>query len=283
MNDRAATALRAQIRDKVAAAGTSFYWAMRLLPEARREAMYAIYAFCREVDDIADSDARAEDKRVGLDEWRLEIDAIFAGTSKLPLGRVLAEEVARFHLRRDDFRAIIDGMEMDAREAIQAPTLATLDLYCDRVASAVGRLSVRAFGVDSPDGDRVAHHLGRALQLTNILRDLAEDAARDRLYLPREYLLDAGIIATEPDEVLGHAHLGQVCDQLADLAETHFIAARASMARCPRRAMRPARAMGAVYHAQLVKLRERGWVRLGEPIKLAKPVKLWLALRHGLI
>jgi presqualene diphosphate synthase len=283
MNDMSETALRAQIRDKVAAAGTSFYWAMRLLPEARRAAMYAIYAFCREVDDIADSDARDADKRVALDDWRREIDAIFAGTSKLPLGRVLAEDVARFHLRRVDFLAIIDGMEMDAQVTIQAPTLAELDLYCDRVASAVGRLSVRAFGVDSSEADRVAHHLGRALQLTNILRDLAEDEERDRLYLPRELLLEAGIIATTPDEVLRHANLAQVCDKLADIAEQHFIDARTVMAQCPRRAMRPARAMGAVYHAQLLRLRERGWVRLEEPVKLPKSVKLWLALRHGLL
>jgi squalene synthase HpnD len=283
MSDMSETALRATIRDKVAAAGTSFYWAMRLLPEARRAAMYAIYAFCREVDDIADSDARAADKRVALDEWRHEIDAIFAGTSKLPLGRVLAEDVARFNLRRVDFLAIIDGMEMDAQVTVQAPTLAELDLYCDRVASAVGRLSVRAFGVDSPAADRVAHHLGRALQLTNILRDLAEDEDRDRLYLPRELLLEAGIIATTPDEVLRHAHLAQVCDKLADIAEQHFIDARTAMAQCPRRAMRPARAMGAVYHAQLLRLRARGWARLEEPIKLPKSVKLWLALRHGLL
>ena len=283
MSDMSETALRATIRDKVAAAGTSFYWAMRLLPEARRAAMYAIYAFCREVDDIADSDARAADKRVALDEWRHEIDAIFAGTSKLPLGRVLAEDVARFNLRRVDFLAIIDGMEMDAQATVQAPTLAELDLYCDRVASAVGRLSVRAFGVDSSAADRVAHHLGRALQLTNILRDLAEDEDRDRLYLPRELLLEAGIIATTPDEVLRHAHLAQVCDKLADIAEQHFIDARTAMAQCPRRAMRPARAMGAVYHAQLLRLRARGWARLEEPIKLPKSVKLWLALRHGLL
>jgi squalene synthase HpnD len=283
MSELTETALRATIRDKVAAAGTSFYWAMRLLPEARRAAMYAIYAFCREVDDIADSDARDADKRVALDEWRREIDAIFAGTSKLPLGRVLAEDVARFHLRRADFLAIIDGMEMDAQVTIQAPTLAELDLYCDRVASAVGRLSVRAFGVDSPEADRVAHHLGRALQLTNILRDLAEDEERDRLYLPRELLLEAGIIATTPDEVLRHANLAQACDKLADIAEQHFIDARAAMGQCPRRAMRPARAMGAVYHAQLLRLRERGWARLEEPIKLPKSVKLWLALRHGLL
>jgi len=283
MNDMSAMALRADIRDKVAAAGTSFYWAMRLLPEARREAMYAIYAFCREVDDIADSEAPDEDKRAALDEWRHEIDAIFAGTSRLPLGRVLAEDARRFHLRREDFLAIIDGMEMDARETIQAPSLAELDLYCDRVASAVGRLSVRAFGIDTEEADRVAHHLGRALQLTNILRDLAEDEERDRLYLPREYLREAGITATTPGEVLRHPNIGQACDKLADLAEHHFREARVAMALCPRRAMRPARAMGAVYHAQLVRLRQRGWQRLEEPIKLPKSVKLWLALRHGLL
>jgi phytoene synthase len=283
MNDQSNEGLRAQIRDKVAAAGTSFYWAMRLLPEARREAMYAIYAFCREVDDIADSDAPDAEKRAALDEWRFEIDRIYAGTSRVPLGRVLAEDVPRFHLRRDDFLAIIDGMEMDARVAIQAPSLAELDLYCDRVASAVGRLSVRAFGVATEAADRVAHHLGRALQLTNILRDLAEDEERDRLYLPREYLLAAGITTTKPDEVLRDPRLGSACDQLAELAELHFREARAAMILCPRRPMRPARAMGAVYHAQLVRLRQRGWTRLDEPIKLPKPVKLWLALRHGLL
>ena len=283
MSDLSTIALRAEIRDKVAAAGTSFYWAMRLLPEARREAMYAIYAFCREVDDIADDDAREADKHVALDEWRHEIDAIFAGSSKIPLGRVLAEDAAHFHLRREDFLAIIDGMEMDARETIQAPSLAELDLYCDCVASAVGRLSVRAFGVATSDADRVAHHLGRALQLTNILRDLAEDAQRDRLYLPREVLTAAGIAVTTPDEVLRHPNLAQACDQLADLAERHFRDARSAMAFCPRRPMRPARAMGAVYHAQLTRLRSRGWTRLDEPIKLPKSMKLWLALRHGLI
>jgi presqualene diphosphate synthase len=283
MSDMSETALRTAIREKVAAAGSSFYLAMRLLPEARREAMYAIYAFCREVDDIADNDAPEAEKRAGLEQWRREIDAIYAGTTKLPLGRVLAEDVARFHLRREDFLAVIDGMAMDAREAIQAPSLVDLDLYCDRVASAVGRLSVRAFGVDSPEADRVAHHLGRALQLTNILRDLAEDAERDRLYLPRDLLVAAGITETAPRAVLSHPRLSQACDRLADIAEQHFIDARKAMALCPRRPMRPARAMGAVYHAYLLKLRQRGWLSLDEPIKLAKSTKLWLALRHGLI
>ncbi len=277
------TTLRAAIRDKVAAAGTSFYLAMRLLPEKRREAMYAIYAFCREVDDIADDNNPPSEKQAALDEWRREIDRIYAGTPTLPLGRVLAADARQFRLRREDFIAIIDGMAMDAERDIRAPSLAELDLYCDRVASAVGRLSVRAFGDDSPAADRVAHHLGRALQLTNILRDLAEDAERGRLYLPRDLLVDVGIIATDPASVLHHPNLGDACDALAEIAEKHFADARGAMAQCARRAMRPARAMGAVYHAQLVQLRTRGWARFAEPIKLSKPKKLWIALRYGLI
>jgi squalene synthase HpnD len=283
MSGAADTDLRAVIRDKVAGAGTSFYWAMRLLPMARRDAMYAIYAFCREVDDIADDDNPPAVKQAGLDRWRREIDAIYAGTSTLALGRILTEDVARFHFRREDFLAVIDGMQMDADADIQAPSLAELDLYCDRVASAVGRLSVRAFGDDSEGADRVAHHLGRALQLTNILRDIAEDAERGRLYLPRELLVEAGITETEPAAVIRNPNLPLTCEKLAAIADHHFAAARAAMDDCPRRAMRPARAMGAVYHAQLMKLRERGWQRFAEPIKLSKPVKLWLALLHGLI
>jgi squalene synthase HpnD len=283
MSDNDEIALRAAIREKVAAAGTSFYLAMRLLPARRRDAMYAIYAFCREVDDIADSDDPPVAKQTALDRWRREVDAIYAGASTLPLGRILTADAATFHLRRDDFLAVIDGMAMDAEHDIRAPSLAELDLYCDRVASAVGRLSVRAFGDGSASADRVAHHLGRALQLTNILRDLAEDAERGRLYLPRELLVDVGIIATEPAAVLHHPSLGDACDALADVAEQHFADARAAMAQCARRAMRPARAMAAVYHAQLVRLRARGWSRFAEPIKLSKPVKLWIALRYGLI
>ena len=283
MSNGEEAALRTAIREKVAAAGTSFYLAMRLLPEPRREAMYAIYAFCREVDDIADEENPLEVKRAMLDEWRREIERIYAGTSTKPLARILAADAKTFDLRREDFLAIIDGMAMDAERDIRAPSLAELDLYCDRVASAVGRLSVRAFGDSSPSADRVAHHLGRALQLTNILRDLAEDAERGRLYLPRELLVDVGIIGTEPNAVLHHPSLGDACDALADIVEDHFVRARAAMEDCSRRAMRPARAMGAVYHAQLVRLRARGWQRFAEPVKLSKPTKLWIALRHGLI
>ncbi len=274
---------RAAIRARVAAAGTSFYWAMRLLPEARREAMFAVYAFCREVDDIADSDEAPAVKRAGLAEWRGEIDAIYDGRPRHPVARVLAEVTDRYQLRREDFVAIVDGMAMDAAADIRAPSLAELDLYCDRVASAVGRLSVRIFGTDAPSADRVAGSLGRALQLTNLLRDLAEDAERGRLYLPREFLERAGIAETEPQRVLEHARLSDACEPLADLAEQHFRAAATAMRECPRRAMRPAAVMGAVYHAILVRLRRRGWRDPAREVKLPAPLKLWLALRHGLL
>jgi squalene synthase HpnD len=274
---------RAAIRAKVAATGTSFYWAMRLLPEARRDGMFAIYAYCREVDDIADSDDPPAVKRTGLARWRREVDEIFDDLPDHPLSRVLADVARDYRLRREDFLAVIDGMEMDAATDIRAPDLAELDLYCDRVASAVGRLSVRIFGTDLPAADRVAGALGRALQLTNILRDLAEDAARGRLYLPREYLRAAGITETEPRVVLAHANLTTVCDRLADLAEQRFAEARAAMRECPRRVMRPAAVMGAVYHAILARLRRRGWRELEREVKLPTKLKLWLALRHGLL
>jgi len=136
------TALRRNIRDRVEAAGTSFYWAMRLLPESRRNGMYAVYAFCREVDDIADGDWPVERKIAALADWRLEIDALYTGGQPRHLvARALREPTLCYRLRREDFLAVIDGMEMDARADIRAPDLATLDLYCARVAGAVGRLA----------------------------------------------------------------------------------------------------------------------------------------------
>ncbi|MGH7073544.1 MAG: presqualene diphosphate synthase HpnD [Stellaceae bacterium] len=276
-------ALKAEIRTKVASAGSSFYWAMRLLPKERRDAMFAVYAFCREVDDIADSDTSPPIKLAGLAGWRKEVKAIFAGEPKTPLGEILAPIVGRYNLRQSDFMAVVDGMEMDARKDIRAPSLADLDLYCDRVASAVGRLSVRIFGVDSAAADRVAQHLGRALQLTNILRDLVEDGERGRLYLPKEYLAGHGIHGTDPMTVLGDPALPLACVDLADTAQAHFAEAQKAMRQCPRRAMRPAAVMRAVYHELLRRLRDKGWKNLAAPVKVPASVKLWLALLHGVM
>ena len=266
----------------VRGAGTSFYRGMRVLPPDRRHAMYAIYAFCRVVDDIADDEAVPLTERLPkLSEWRDRIIALFQGTTDGPVTRVLAEATRRYALRQEDFLAVIDGMQMDAETPIVAPDLATLDLYCDRVAAAVGRLSVRAFGDASPAADRVAHALGRALQLTNILRDVREDAERGRLYLPREYL-DAAGVPHDPMAALRAPQLPEVCTRVAALAHAQFRAARDAMAECDRTAMRPARLMGATYAAILARLERRGWARLDERVSLPVWQKLWVAVRYGL-
>jgi squalene synthase HpnD len=273
--------LRQTIRHRVEAAGTSFYWAMRLLPKHRRDGMYAVYAFCREVDDIADDDRPIEHKITALAAWRAEIEALYAGHPRHLVARALSGPVLRYRLRREDFLAVIDGMEMDASEAIRAPDLATLDLYCARVASAVGHLSIHVFGDASDAAHTVADSLGRALQLTNILRDLGEDASRGRLYLPREILGRHGIVDTDPAMVLRHPALPAVCREVAAIAEAHFREGARAMARCSRRAMRPAAVMAAIYAATLSALMRSEWRDPAGRVSLSKPLKLWLVLRHG--
>jgi squalene synthase HpnD len=275
----AAPADLAAVEAIVKRAGTSFYRGMKVLQRDRRAAMYAIYAFCRIVDDVADEPAPLPQKLAGLAAWRARIAAVYAGTGDEPVSRVLVHAVRAYGLRQEDFIAVIDGMAMDMAQAIVAPDLATLDLYCDRVAAAVGRLSVRAFGDPSPAADDVAWHLGRALQLTNILRDVAEDAGRGRLYLPREWLDDAGV-PHDPAEALRHKALPALCARMAAQAHRHFGSAAAAMLRCDPKAMKPARLMGATYAAMLERLQQRGWSDPTVPVKLSKWAKIWIALRH---
>ncbi len=274
----AAPADLAQVEAVVAAAGTSFARGMAVLPPERRQAMYAVYAFCRIVDDIADDPAEAETRLPRLAAWRHRIALLYAGEAEDALGRVLLAAIRRFGLRREDFEAVIEGMTMDA-VPIVAPSAAELDLYCDRVAAAVGRLSVRIFGDASPAAERVAFHLGRALQLTNILRDLDEDAERGRLYLPRELLAAAGV-PEEPQAALAHPRLGVVCAALAAQAHQHFAAAQEAIARCDRKAMRPARLMAASYAAILRRLEKRGWEQPRPKVRLPGWEKLWIACSH---
>jgi phytoene synthase len=262
-------------------AGTSFYRGMRVLPPDRRHAMYAIYAFCRIVDDIADEDGDFAAKVTRLNAWRARIAGLYQGAADGPVTRVLVLAARRFALRQADFLAVIDGMQTDAETLVVAPSLEELDLYCDRVAAAVGRLSVRAFGDSSPAADRVAHALGRALQLTNILRDVAEDAERGRVYLPGQWL-DEAFVPRDPRAVVGAPGLPAVCIRVAALAQGYFDAAEAAMAECDPAAMKPARLMGATYAALLARLRRRGWQLPLRRVSLPLWQKLWLALRYGL-
>jgi len=265
-----------------AASGSSFYAAMRILPRAQREAMFQIYSFCRQVDDIADSDGPRPARLAALQQWRDDIDALYAGQPPERLRHYTAS-IRKFDLQRDDFIAIIDGMEMDVPQDIRGPDLATLDLYCDRVASAVGRLSVRVFGMPREDGIQLAHHLGRALQLTNILRDIDEDAAIGRLYLPLEGLLHAGITNVDPAKVVVDPALARVCLPLAERARMHFRQADEIMARNPRRAVRAPKIMSRYYHAILDLLLARGFAPPRHPVRLGKWARLAIVLRYAFI
>ena len=264
------------------AGGSSFYLAMRILGRERREAMFEIYSFCRAVDDIADSDAPHAQRLDGLSVWRKNIDSLYSGIVPPQLG-YLAHIIARYSLRKDDFLAVIDGVEMDARADIRAPNFSDLDLYCDRVASAVGRLSVRIFGMEDADGVALAHHLGRALQLTNILRDIDEDAAIGRLYLPQEALRRAGIATTDPASVMEDARLGEACIVVAERARGHYTKADEIMSRCPRRVVRAPKIMGGVYRQMLEGMISRGWARPRSRVHINKPRLIWIALRHAFV
>ncbi len=271
-----------RIDDIVKASGTSFYWAMRFLPEHKRRAMFAIYAFCREVDDIADEPAPLPDKIAGLKRWRAEIDVLYQGRPGDPITVALKPKIEAFNLHAEDFIAVIDGMEMDAAEILSIADVEELELYCDRVACAVGRLCCGVFGLDRQTGERLSFALGQALQLTNILRDVAEDAARNRLYIPIAELRRHGIIETDPDKVVTDGNLPAVLGDLAVLAGKRFSETEDILRTCDRRLVKPAIMMKAVYGRIYDAMMARGWERFDERVGPSRPMKLLLAVRHGL-
>jgi phytoene synthase len=280
----AATEDAEYVESVVRQSGTSFYWAMRLLPPEKRRAMFAIYAFCREVDDIADEPGEEAGKRKRLAEWREEIERLYDGAPTRRVSRTLVHPLQRFNLRKEDFDAIVAGMEMDAGDRVRIADTAELALYCDRVACAVGRLSTRVFGVDEPTGSQLAKALGQALQLTNILRDLEEDARRDRLYLPEDVLRAHGIESTDDAlAVLKHPASTDVFAQMAETARGCFREAETVLAACDRRQLRPATIMMEVYRRTFKRLTSRGWRRWAEPVSVPAIEKLWVAFRYGVI
>ncbi|HKY95684.1 MAG TPA: presqualene diphosphate synthase HpnD [Kiloniellales bacterium] len=262
---------------------TSFLAGMRILPRPRREAMYAIYAFCREVDDVADEPGPLPEKLRELALWRAEVEALFAGRPTRPTTRALLRPLADYRLPKAEFLAIIDGMEMDARGPIVAPDAATLALYCRRVAGAVGQLSIRVFGATGADAEALAIAEGEALQLTNILRDQAEDAADGRLYLPAEALAAAGIAERDPGAVLAHPQIGEARRLVGEQAQLRFAESRALIARLPRAAIKPAILMLEVYWRLFRLMQDRGWQQVLPRVRLSKPRKLLVLLRYGLI
>lgn len=262
---------------------SSFYVAMRILPPPQRDAMYRVYAFCRAVDDIADGDDVRADPKAALEEWRNDIRELYRSGRETDLTQGLRRVVHDFKLKEADFLAVIDGMEMDALATVFAPDWTTLDHYCDCVASAVGRLSSKIFGLSDEAGTALSHHLGRALQLTNILRDVDEDANLGRLYLPREALHAAGIFSTDPQDVVESPNLDAVCRKIAETAREHFDAADAIMDAAPRAAVKSPRLMASAYRTILDRLMARGWAAPRTRVRMSRRRVLLAALRYGII
>lgn len=279
----AAATARETVRTIVADAHSSFYWALRFLPHERREAIFAVYALCRTVDNIADGPAVVDEKLAQLAQWRAEIRRLYAGEACHPIARALQEPVARFGLHREDFLAMIDGVTMDASGRMCAPSLLDQELYCRRAAGAIGMLSTTIFGLRRPEGRSLALSLGQGLQYVNFLRDLAEDAAQGRIYVHRELLAAKGITARDPATFLRDPHLPEVALEIAAMARTRFRAARRVLKAVPRGVARPARIMMATYETVLERLLARGFAldALDRPVRLGRVELLWIALRKA--
>lgn len=273
---------RARIAAKVKDASSSFYWAMRILAKPQREAIFAVYAFCRAVDDIADGPIQQDVKRKALDRWRSEIAALYEGMPTFEIVKALKAPVEQFGLRREDFEAVIDGMQTDADGPVIAPSQAELDVYCDQVACAVGRLCVHIFGEPGPNGYAVAKHQGMALQLTNILRDVAEDADDGRLYLPAELLDRFNIESRNPAEVQSDPNYPALWRHMAEMADVEYTQMDTALAKCDPSKMRASLIMANIYRLNLKRMRQLDDKAIADPAVskrlVGKLEKVYIAL-----
>jgi phytoene synthase len=262
---------------------SNFYYAFLTLPDEKRRGIYALYSFCRAVDDCVDEPDGGG--ATGLDRWLDEIERCYGeGPPGSELGRELADTVSRFPIPRATLEDIVAGCRMDLTEN-RYQTYDDLRVYCERVASAVGLASIEIFGYQDPRTREYAIELGLALQLTNILRDVAVDAYRGRLYLPLEDLARFGVgeeellaVATAPGSPRG-PEIGQLLRFEADRARGHFAAAAAALPAEDRRSLLAAEIMGAIYRDLLDQLARRGHPIGGERVRLGRPRKIWVALR----
>jgi phytoene synthase len=255
-----------------------------LLPRERREAMSALYAFCREVDDVADEESRpVAERRAELARWREDIRlACTGGHPRFPVNRELQPVIARYGLSLQLFEELVNGVEMDL-EFKRYETHGQLEEYCYRVASVVGLLSIEIFSYQNPACREYARHLGLALQLTNILRDVRVDAGRGRIYLPLESLRRHGVAEAEILQARYSPRYRSLACEIADRARQHYSRARELLPREDRRSMLAAELMGAVYWRLLRKLEQNGFDVFGaKPTRISKPQKVFLILRTWL-
>jgi len=263
-------------QDKAARSGSSFYYSFLFLPPERRRAITALYAFCREVDDVVDECADTAVARTKLAWWRSEIAATFAGSAQHPVAQALTPVVGAFKLPQNQFQDIIDGMEMDLRYN-RYPDFATLQSYCYRVAGVVGLMAAEIFGYRDPATLTYAENLGTAFQLTNIIRDVGEDARRGRVYLPLDELNRFGICATDIVHLRDSDALRRLIEFQIDRAEQYYVQAFASLPLQDRKSQRPGLVMAAIYQSVLKEVRDGGCKVLDRRTSLTPIRKLWIA------
>ena len=268
-------------QQRAAASGSSFYYSFLFLEPPRRQAITALYAFCREVDDVVDECADPELARTKLAWWRNEIAALYAGKPGHPVTQALAKALENYQLPQQQLLEIIDGMEMDL-DHTRYPDLRALNLYCYRVAGVVGLLAAEIFGYRERATLQYAHDLGLAFQLTNIIRDVGEDARRNRIYLPLEELERYHV---QPGDILSASYSDNfrlLMEFQIERAEHTYCQALAQLPRCDRKAQRPGLVMAAIYRALLAEIRRDGCRVLDRRISLTPLRKFWLAWKTWL-
>ena len=265
-----------EIKRIVKKSGSSFFWSMRLLPAAKRQAMYTIYAFCRHIDDIVDGDTPLAEKIELLQMWRQEINNIY--DKKVPatdIGRKIYKNCMRFKLPKEEFIRLIDAVSMDIPNPLQAPSMERFLQYCRGVAGVPGSLSLRIFGCqDEALIEALSVSLGNALQITNILRDVKEDAEMNRLYIPREILQKAGISSTDPSTVVVDKNLVISREEVAKIANESFEKAEELIKHLDNSAARPVRMIKGIYKKYFDLMDNRGWEIISPKPKIRKLDKL---------
>ena len=263
-------------QQKAAQSGSSFYYSFLFLPPARRRAITALYAFCREVDDAVDEPADPQVARAKLDWWRHEVAQLYAGHAQHPVTRALVPAIGPFNIQQRQLGEIMDGMEMDLTQN-RYPDFQSLRLYCHRVAGVVGLLAASIFGYRNPKTLEYAENLGLAFQLTNIIRDVGEDARKDRIYIPSDEMQRFGVSAAEILNAQHTENFSRLIEFQAQRAESCFAEALAALPVEDRRAQRPGLVMAAIYRTLLEEIERDGFRVLTQRTSLTPLRKFWIA------
>ncbi len=264
-------------QNKTAQSGSSFYNSFRFLSAERRHAITALYAFCREVDDVVDECSNESVARTTLAWWRGQVAEIYGGKPQHPVALALVPVVKQFHLPQEHLLEIIDGMEMDLNQH-QYADFKSLQLYCYRVASVVGLLAAEIFGYTDRKTLKYAHDLGIALQLTNIIRDVGEDARRGRIYLPQDEMAQFGVHTNDILDARETDAFRKLMQFQIERAQRFYDQALAELPAADRKAQRTGLIMAAIYRATLQEVVHSGCHVLRERVSLTPLRKLWIAL-----